>query len=170
MARLSEFYSMQKSGISRISFHYLVPSLHFRDRTKVKDFLFALFRKHNKGVEAINYIFCSDKYLLGLNREYLRHNTFTDIISFELSAVDEPLIADIYISVERVRENAKAYGTSFKKELHRVIFHGALHLCGFKDKTFKDGDIMKSMENRCLAEYFVSREMGLKINKIRDHH
>ena len=111
-------------------------------------------RKEGKELEAINFIFCSDEYLLGLNQAHLDHNTFTDIITFELSSKNQPLVADIYISVDRVRENARLFQVSFKEELHRVIFHGVLHLCGFKDKKPAEQKLMREMEGKWLSKYF----------------
>jgi rRNA maturation RNase YbeY len=93
-----------------------------------------------------------------LNKTHLNHDTYTDIITFELSPKNEALIADIYISVERVKENAQSFTTSFQKELHRVIFHGALHLCGYKDKSKKQSQLMRFKEEENLILYFVSRE------------
>ena len=129
-----------------IQFHYLVPAFAFTERGRLKKFIGDMCRKEGKKIEAINFIFCSDEYLLELNQAHLNHNTFTDIISFELSPKGEPLLADIYISIERVRENARIFGASFKEELHRVIFHGSLHLCGYKDKNPADQKKMREME------------------------
>ena len=126
--------------IQNIQFHYLVPAFFFPRRNGLKSFLLKQLKKEGKGVEAINYIFCDDAYLLQVNQQYLNHNTHTDIITFELSPKGQPLIADIYISVERVKENAAAFHTSFIKELHRVIFHGALHLAGYKDKKVEENE------------------------------
>ena len=97
--------------------------------------------------------FCSDAYLLDINRTYLQHDYYTDIITFDLEGA-----AEIYISVDRVKENAQAEGVSFKQELHRIIFHGVLHLCGFSDKTASAKIEMTRQENKLLAHYFVSRE------------
>ncbi len=103
----------------------------------------------------VNFIFCTDQELLSINEEYLNHDFFTDIITFELSDPHEPRIeADIYISVDRVRENARIFGEKVNIELHRVIFHGILHLCGFKDKTDQQKRTMRSQENTALKEYF----------------
>ena len=103
-------------------------------------------------VGALNYIFGTDKALLEINRNYLKHNYYTDIITFDLSEGPE-IQADIFISIDRVRENASKLGVTFKEELHRVIFHGALHLCGYKDKTKKDVQAMRRMEEHHLQEY-----------------
>ncbi|MBR9913563.1 MAG: rRNA maturation RNase YbeY [Algicola sp.] len=94
----------------------------------------------------INYIFCDDAYLYKLNLEYLNHDTLTDIISFDYS-VGKELHGDIYISVERVTENAKDFKVSFHNELHRVMIHGILHYCGYKDKTDKDAELMRKKED-----------------------
>jgi rRNA maturation RNase YbeY len=104
--------------------------------------------------EEINYIFCSDQFLFKLNNMYLKHNTYTDIITFQYSS--QPVFSDIYISIDRVRENARLYDITFLKELYRVMFHGALHLCGYKDKTKKDSFEMRNKEDSYLGLY-VSR-------------
>lgn len=142
----------------RIKFHFIDASFYFPGRTRLKKFLLFLFKREGYVVEKVNYIFCTDRYLLQLNQDYLKHDTYTDILTFALSEGKEPVIADVYISFERVKENAKIYETSSSKELHRVIFHGALHLCGYKDKKSRDKQLMRSMEELYLSLYFVSRE------------
>jgi rRNA maturation RNase YbeY len=97
-------------------------------------------------LEDINYVFCDDKYLHKLNVEFLNHDTLTDIISFDYS-VGKIIQGDIFISVERVADNAKDFGVLFIEELHRVIIHGILHYCGYKDKTDADAAIMRGKEN-----------------------
>lgn len=94
----------------------------------------------------IQYVFCDDNYLLKLNQEFLKHDTLTDIISFDYS-VGKIIHGEIFISVERVKENAKAFQVLFKEELFRVIIHGVLHYCGYKDKTTNDSQIMTDKEN-----------------------
>ena len=106
-----------------------------------------------KSKSSLNYIFCGDEFLHQMNRDYLKHDTLTDIITFDLSDDGPVLTGEIYISTDRVKENAKKFGVSFENELHRVIFHGALHLCGLKDKKEKDREIMRASENKCLDEY-----------------
>ncbi|MCO5284905.1 MAG: rRNA maturation RNase YbeY [Chitinophagaceae bacterium] len=103
-------------------------------------------------VERVDYIFCVDAYLIELNRAYLNHNTFTDILTFTLSPVGEAITSEIYISVERVRENAGKYGVSFETELHRVMIHGLLHLCGYEDGTPKQKKHMRSKEDYYLGK------------------
>jgi len=125
------------------------------DKRKLSAYLDKLAGMHLKNVKKLilNYIFCNDAFLLEINKKYLKHNTLTDIITFDLSESETTLEGEIYISVERVRENAVKFETIYIDELHRVIFHGALHLCGFKDKQETDKELMRKMENKCLEEY-----------------
>lgn len=122
-------------------------------RGRLKLFIQQLFRKEGKKLGGLNYVFCSDKALLKINRDFLQHDYYTDIITFGLSAPGEPVQAEIYISVDRVKENARELGVSFRKELHRVIFHGALHLCGYGDKTEKESLLMRKKEDQYLSQY-----------------
>ena len=138
--------------IPTIQFNFL-ESLVLKDRRKLKDFLVRLFKKEGRSLAELQYIFCSDKYLLAINRQYLNHDYYTDIITFDLSEKNHPINAEIYISVDRLRENAQNYDSSLKKELHRVMFHGALHLCGYKDKTAPQKAEMRKMEEFCLRTY-----------------
>ena len=101
----------------------------------------------------LNVIFCTDTFLLGINNTFLHHDTFTDIITFDLSESKTELQGEIYISTERVKENARTFKTTYQDELHRVIFHGVLHLCGFKDKKPKDQQVMRENEDYCLEHY-----------------
>ena len=100
----------------------------------------------------INYIFCNDAYLLDINKQFLNHDTYTDIISFDYS-VGKILQGDIYISTERVAENAKIFNVSFKDELLRVLIHGVLHYCGYKDKTESDKTLMRSKEDLYISKF-----------------
>ena len=97
----------------------------------------------------ISFIFCDDDYLHKLNVEFLNHDTLTDIISFD-NSLGKQINGDIFISVERVLENSKTFKTTFLNELHRVIIHGILHFCGFKDKSDADAKVMRSKENEAL--------------------
>ncbi len=141
----------------QIYFHYMSDAFHFPQRTALKDFIKGLMKREGKQVDTINYIFCTDEYLLTLNKKHLNHNTLTDIITFEYSTPGEPVLSDIYISVERVKENASLFKVSFTKELRRVIFHGALHLCGFKDKAPDQSQLMRKKEKEYLYKWDVSR-------------
>lgn len=108
-------------------------------------------KQENHKAEIINYIFCSDKHLLNLNQQYLNHDTLTDIITFDHSEEPDKLEADIFISVERVAENAIILKTSFDNELHRVMIHGLLHLMGYNDHTDKEKQLMRKKEDACLS-------------------
>ena len=136
-----------------VRLHFL-SEVPLRERSRLKDFLPLIFKKEKKQLAEIQYIFCSDEYLLGINKQYLDHDYYTDIITFDLSEPGKPINAEIYISVDRVRDNARSFGTSLKRELHRVIFHGALHLCGYGDKKQQEEQIMRKMEDQYLALYF----------------
>lgn len=144
---------MQKREIKRIRFNYLDKQFYFPHRSELKAFLLKLFHKEGFQVETVNYIFCSDNYLISINKIFLHHDTFTDIITFQYSAHNEPLSSDIYISVDRVKDNAQLYNTTLLNELYRVIFHGALHLCGYKDKSQLDTQKMRSMEDYYLKRF-----------------
>ena len=136
-----------------VLFHFLRPCT-LSNREGLKKFILSIFKKEKRVLEKLDIIFCDDEYLLGLNRQFLQHDFYTDILSFPLSVANQPLIAEIYISVDRVRENALNTGASFKEELHRVIFHGVLHFCGYKDKSNADKKTMRLMEEKYLKAYF----------------
>ena len=104
----------------------------------------------------INFIFCDDSYLHKINVEYLDHDTFTDIISFDYT-IGNLISGDIFISIERVKENAKEYEVSFNKELLRVMSHGILHYCGFKDKSEEDSNLMRQKENEKMEMFHVEQ-------------
>jgi rRNA maturation RNase YbeY len=125
-----------------------------KDRTRLKAFIQDLFRREEQGLKNLQYVFCTDEYLLQLNEEFLQHDTYTDIVTFELSEDPEVTEGEIYISIDRVKENAEQFEVTENYELHRVIFHGALHLCGYKDKTKKEEAIMREKEDEYLALYF----------------
>jgi probable rRNA maturation factor len=125
-----------------------------QNRQLLKLFIPQIFTYYKRDLVYLNYIFCSDEYLLQINRDHLNHDYYTDIITFNLSLDKKIIEGEVYISVDRVKENAKVNHTTFKNELHRVLFHGVLHLCGFKDKTRKEEAIMRSTEDYWLAQYF----------------
>ena len=138
----------------KVQFHFLEGAASLTSRTALKTFISTLFKKEGKKLDSIQYIFCSDDYLLDINRQYLQHDYYTDIITFDLSEPKQPIMAEIYISIDRVKENAREFKTSFKREIHRVILHGALHLCGYKDKKPKEEALMRKMEEKYLSVYF----------------
>lgn len=148
---------MADNNAKRIRFNYLEGAFYFPSRLQLKALLIGLFHNEGHKVKMINYVFCSDAYLLAINREHLKHDTLTDIITFQYSQPDEPLLSEIYISLDRVKENAGSYATTFQDELRRVIIHGALHLCGYSDKTKKAQLNMRAREDHYLS-LFVPRE------------
>jgi probable rRNA maturation factor len=136
-----------------VSFFYEAP-VSLKDRNELKLFIKEIFKKEKKKLSGLNYIFCSDKRLLEINRQFLQHDYYTDIITFELSPAGLPVEGEIYISVDRVKDNASQHETTFTRELHRVIFHGVLHLCGYKDKTAVQEKLMREKEDYYLKRYF----------------
>lgn len=126
-----------------ISFHYETDFVLPSKEGIFEKWVQEIISSEGKEEGDIAYIFCDDAYLLNINREFLNHDTLTDIITFDYTE-DEMLGADIYISVERLEENAEEYKETFLNELLRVMAHGVLHLCGYKDKT--DADSLKMRE------------------------
>lgn len=137
-----------------IKFHFL-DSFRLINRTKLKAFIIDIFRREKQPLDSLDFIFCSDEYLLKINQDFLKHDYYTDIITFELSASGMPTAGEIYISIDRVKENAITHHQSFTDELHRVIFHGVLHLCGYKDKSKAAKAEMTRKENYYLERYKV---------------
>ncbi|MCH7397755.1 rRNA maturation RNase YbeY [Belliella sp. DSM 107340] len=116
-----------------------------------KNWLKEIARLDGFKVGELTYIFCSDEYLYNINLEYLNHNTYTDIITFDNSEEERIIEGDIFISIERVKDNALKENTEFDKELLRVMSHGILHLLGYKDKTEKEIKLMREMENKSIS-------------------
>lgn len=139
-----------------ISFNKADKNATLANRTALKAFIEKAIKKEGLRIETLQYIFCSDKYILGINKSYLQHDYYTDIISFDLSETKGSLIGEVYISIDRVKDNAKTHKTSLKKELLRVIFHGALHFCGYKDKKPSDIKKMRAQEDKWLKSYLKS--------------
>jgi metalloprotein, YbeY/UPF0054 family len=148
---------MIEKDLQPIHFHFVDISINIKNRNQLKDYLKKIAKKEGYSIHQLTYIFCSDRYLLKLNQQFLKHNTLTDILTFPSSAVKEPISGEIYISVERIRDNARNYKTLINHELHRVIFHGLLHLCGYKDKSASDKELMRKKEDYYLNRYFVPR-------------
>jgi len=137
-----------------VQFFFLETTITLKERNRLKLFIIELFRKEKKTIGELNYIFCSDKHLLSINKEFLQHDFYTDILTFDLSETKNRVDGEVYISLDRVRDNAIVFMSSLNKEFHRVIFHGALHLCGYKDKSPKDEAAMREAENKYLDLYF----------------
>lgn len=122
------------------------------DEDKLTSWILDAIEKEGYKIGVINYIFCTDEYLHKLNVEFLNHDTLTDIISFDYT-VGKIIQGDIYISIDRVRDNAIDYGVDFKDELLRVMIHGVLHFCGYKDKTPDESKVMRAKEEYYMASY-----------------
>jgi rRNA maturation RNase YbeY len=126
-----------------------------KDRRPLSRYLDNLVKgRRAVGRVALTYIFCSDEQLHGINVQFLQHDDYTDIITFDLSEKESEVIGEIYISVERVAENAAKFKTTYDRELHRVIFHGALHLCGLRDKKPSEQKEMRSAEEAALDGWY----------------
>jgi rRNA maturation RNase YbeY len=121
-----------------------------RHRNKTKQWLKSVAEQKGYKIKNLNYVFCSDEYLYDLNVQFLNHDTYTDIITFDQSESKDAIEGDIYISTERVKENALKLDTEFQTELLRVIIHGLLHLCGFRDKTKTESLGMRNEEDKAL--------------------
>jgi len=123
----------------------------FSRQKKIRDLILLILKKEISSVpEFINIIFCSDQYLLEINKRYLHHNFYTDIITFNYSGNDKSLEGELYISIDRIKENAKSLGVPQQDELFRVIIHGILHLCGYNDKRKQEKGLMRELEDRYL--------------------
>ena len=131
-----------------ISFNYET-DFQLSNEAKISSWITKIIEHHNCKQDEISYVFCDDEYLHRLNVQYLNHDTLTDIISFDYS-MGKTISGDIFISVERVEDNAKDFEVDFNTELHRVIIHGILHYCGFKDKTEDDAKLMRAKEDEAL--------------------
>ena len=138
---------------------YLMKTIHFQvsdkgiflpAKTPLRKVIHEIFRREGKQLEELTIVFCSDEYLLELNQQFLKHDYYTDILTFTMSERGAPVVGELYISIDRVRDNARLLEVSVLQELRRVIFHGTLHLCGYKDKLKKDLAIIREKEDRYL--------------------
>ena len=136
-------------GESKISFQS-VGTFSLKTEAAVTSCIKALVKQELREIGDITIVFCDDNYLHKINLEFLDHDTYTDIITFDYSVGNE-IVSEVYISVDRVSENAKKYKQTFENEIHRVMVHGVLHLCGYKDKLAEDKQIMRDKENHYLS-------------------
>ena len=141
--------------MQKVQFYFLDRNPALKERTRLKLFIEKLFTSEKMKLGNLSYIFCSDEHLLTINNDFLKHDFYTDVITFDLSSSKNEIEGEVYLSVDRIKDNAKQLGVSFKEELHRVIFHGALHLCGYKDKKKEEALIMPSKENNYLKRYLI---------------
>lgn len=134
--------------------HFFTEEIPFKlkQSRKLKDWIKSSVAKEKYSLKSLNYVFCSDASLLERNIQYLNHNTLTDIITFDLSEEEGAIEGEIYISVDRVRENAAKYSKSFEDELHRVLIHGVLHLAGYRDKKTDQKSEMRKKEDYYLKK------------------
>lgn len=133
--------------------HFFSEDLNYRLRNikRIRQWILHTIEKEGEELDTINYIFTTDQYLHKINVDYLNHDTFTDIITFEYNAEEEPILSDIYISLDRCKENAKELNIPLTTEIHRILIHGVLHLLGYKDKNKKDKELMTSKEDYYLS-------------------
>ena len=136
--------------MAAIQFHTADRGISLPGKTILKTLLTDLFHKEGRELAGLSIVFCSDDYLLELNRQFLQHDYYTDILTFLMSERGAPVEGELYISVDRVRDNARTLGVPTLKELRRVIIHGSLHLCGYKDKLKKDQALIRQKEDRYL--------------------
>lgn len=134
-----------------ISFFTESVTYNLPQKLKVKKWIKATIEKEGFELQELNFIFCSDEYLLGINQQYLNHDTYTDIITFDNSNVEKQIVSDIFISIERVKENAKTFKTNDFDEVCRIMIHGTLHLLGYKDKGKTAKALMTEKEDEYLS-------------------
>ncbi len=153
------FEIMASSSQFKVHFHFNT-NVSLKNRKKLKVFIENFFKKEKKKLDRLDYIFCSDKDLIEINKQFLKHNSYTDIITFELSDRYKPITSEVYISIDRVKDNSIIFDEPLYRELHRVIFHGVLHLCGYKDKTKDQREKMREKEDSLISSYLnkVSRD------------
>jgi probable rRNA maturation factor len=144
--------------MNEVTFNSADRRIPIRNRNGFKKAIQRVFALENYKLSAVSYIFCSDAYLLQLNNQYLKHNFYTDILTFLISSLNEPIVSEVYISIDRVKENAKLFEISYQNELLRVMIHGALHLCGYDDQTIKAKEQMRQKEDFYIQLYTDSRE------------
>lgn len=136
--------------MSNVQFRSADRSLLLPGKSALKAFIAGIFKKEKQALGSITYVFCSDAFLLQMNRDFLQHDYYTDIITFGLSEKGEPVEAEVYISLDRVKDNARNLQQTYRQETLRVIFHGALHLCGYKDKKKSEIALMREKEDHYL--------------------
>ena len=156
MQIVTNFVAIEYRYMETILFRNADKTFLFPNKKGLKQFIENLFKNEKKGLIELTYVFCSDEYLLDINRNFLKHDYYTDIISFDLSENAQQIIGEIYVSLDRIKDNAKTLKTTVKDETLRVLFHGALHLCGFKDKSKADIAKMRKKEEQYLSLYYAS--------------
>lgn len=130
-----------------VLFHTADKQLKLKNKTALKEFIASIFDHENQPLKKLDYVFCSDEYLLQMNKDFLQHDYYTDIITFPLSDKHQPIAGEVYISLDRVNDNASQHNVSVLDETLRVLFHGALHLCGYGDKSKNEIKAMRAKED-----------------------
>lgn len=140
--------------MSKIAINFFTEDLTYtlKHKTKIRQWLFSAIVAEGYALEELNFILCSDEYLLVINKQYLDHDTYTDVITFDNSDVAKSIAGDIFISLERVQENSRLYKSNTFDELCRIMIHGTLHLLGYKDKSKHDKIAMTAKEDHYLAQ------------------
>lgn len=139
--------------MAKINFHKADIRFRLFQPRKIQEHILRLFHEEQQALSKIDFIFCSDEYLLEINKNFLQHDYYTDIITFDLSEQPREIIGEVYISIDRVKENASLHQSTFEQELLRVIFHGCLHLCGYGDKKKREITIMREKEDENLLKF-----------------
>jgi len=139
--------------MSAVKFHAIDVNPGLNQKIRLKQFIKHIFSSEGKELNTIDFIFCSDAYLLSMNQQFLQHDYFTDILTFDLSKNNSAISGEIYISIDRVKENAATHNTTYINELRRVMFHGVLHLCGYLDKIKSEQTLMTDKENYYLEQF-----------------
>lgn len=137
---------------SVVRFNYQIEHFKLKNVLLHKTFLASVMTQEQIEFSEIQYIFCTDNYLLQLNKRYLKHDTYTDILTFSMALPSEPIVSEIYISIERVKQNARSMNVTFDEELSRVMIHGLLHLCGYNDATDTEKIEMRKKEDFYLKQ------------------
>lgn len=135
-----------------IEFHQHDVAFKLESEETLRDWLQQIAKRHQKSIESVIYIFCSDDYLLDINRQYLQHDYYTDIITFPYAY--DPIASEIYISIDRVKDHAMVHSVPVYNELLRVMAHGLLHMCGFSDSTITEKEEMKKQEDASLQAWY----------------
>ncbi|MEO5910019.1 MAG: rRNA maturation RNase YbeY [Pelobium sp.] len=140
--------------MAKIPIHFFSEEIVFniKSKTVLRNWINQTVEEEKYHLQELNFIFCTDDYLLKINKEYLSHDTYTDIITFDHSESEENIAGDIFVSINRVKENAKTFDVDFYDELHRVMIHGTLHLLGYLDKSKKDKALMTQKEDFYLSK------------------
>lgn len=136
--------------MAKINFYNQEIDFRLKEKAKIRRWISQVVENECKTIGEISYVFCTDTYLLDINQQYLKHNTYTDIVTFDYTE-EGKISGDLFISVERVTENAQRFSVNFEHELKRVLVHGILHLCGYKDKSEEDEKVMRAREDYYLS-------------------